>query len=129
MRGAPSPKKILEWFDPRSRSAGGWGFILNRITGLGLVLYLSMHLIVLFQLTRGADAYNGFVTMMKNPVFIFGELLVVAAGIMHGINGIRIGLTSFGIGGRYQFAMLLFVAAISGVLILFFAFHMLGGAF
>jgi succinate dehydrogenase / fumarate reductase cytochrome b subunit len=129
MRGAPSPKKFLEWFDPRGRSAGGWGFILNRVTGLGLVLYLCMHLIVLFQLTQGAKAYDGFVTMMKNPFFILGELLVVAAGIMHGINGIRIGLTSFGIGGRYQFAMLLIVAAISGALILFFAFHMLGGAF
>jgi len=128
MRGAPSPKKILEWFDPRGRSAGGWGFILNRITGLGLVLYLCMHLIVLFQLTQGAEAYDGFVTMMKNPLFILGELLVVAAGIMHGINGIRIGLTSFGVGGRYQFAMLLVAAAISGALILFFAFHMLGGA-
>ena len=128
MKGSPSPKKILEWFDPRGRSAGGWGFILNRITGLGLVLYLSMHLIVLFQLTRGAEAYDGFVTMMKNPVFIIGELLVIAAGIMHGINGIRIGLTSFGIGGRHQFAMLLVVAGLSGALILFFAIRMLGGA-
>jgi succinate dehydrogenase / fumarate reductase cytochrome b subunit len=128
MKGSPSPKKLLEWFDPRGRSAGGWGFILNRITGLGLILYLSMHLIVLFQLTRGAEAYDGFVTMMKNPVFIMGELLVVAAGIMHGINGIRIGLTSFGIGGRHQFAMLLVVAGLSGALILFFAVRMLGGA-
>lgn len=128
MKGSPSPKKFLEWFDPRGRSAGGWGFILNRITGLGLVLYLSMHLIVLFQLTRGAEAYDGFVTLMKNPVFIIGELMVVSAGIMHGINGIRIGLTSFGIGGRHQFAMLLVVAGLSGVLILFFAIRMLGGA-
>ncbi|BCY18467.1 MAG: hypothetical protein GYA12_08680 [Chloroflexi bacterium] len=127
MKGSPSPKKILEWFDPRGRSAGGWGFILNRITGLGLILYLSMHLIVLFQLTQGAQAYDSFITMMKNPVFIFGELLVVSAGIIHGINGIRIGLTSFGIGGRHQFAMLLIVAGLSGVLILFFAVRMFGG--
>lgn len=128
MKGSPSPKRLIEWFDPRGRSAGGWGFILNRITGLGLILYLCMHLVVLFQLTRGAEAYNGFITMMKNPVFILGELLVVAAGIMHGINGIRIGLTSFGIGGRHQFAMLLIVAGLSGALILFFAVRMLGGA-
>jgi succinate dehydrogenase / fumarate reductase cytochrome b subunit len=128
MKGSPSPKKLLEWFDPRGRSSGGWGFILNRITGLGLILYLCMHLVVLFQLTRGAEAYDGFVKMMKNPVFILGELLVVAAGIMHGINGIRIGLTSFGIGGRHQFAMLLAVVGLSGLLILFFAVRMLGGA-
>jgi succinate dehydrogenase / fumarate reductase cytochrome b subunit len=28
-------------------------------------------------------------------VFIFGELLVVIAGIYHGLNGIRIGITTF----------------------------------
>ncbi|HEX7556027.1 MAG TPA: hypothetical protein VF338_05335 [Leptolinea sp.] len=128
MKGTPSPNKFLQWFDPRGRSAGGWGFIINRITGLGLILYLSMHLIVLFQLTQGPAAYDGFVTMMKNPVFILGELLVVADGILHGINGIRIGLTSFGIAARYQFVMLIFVTVISVGGILFFAIRMLGGA-
>jgi succinate dehydrogenase / fumarate reductase, cytochrome b subunit len=127
VKGAPSPNKFLQWFDPRGRSAGGWGFIINRITGLGLILYLSMHLIVLFQLTQGQAAYDGFVTMMKNPVFILGELLVVAAGILHGINGIRIGLTSFGIAVRYQFIMLIIVTVISAGGILFFAVRMLGG--
>jgi len=128
VKGTPSPNKFLQWFDPRGRSAGGWGFIINRITGLGLILYLSMHLIVLFQLTQGPTAYDGFVTMMKNPVFILGELLVVAAGILHGINGIRIGLTSFGIAARYQFVMLIFVMVVSVGGILFFAIRMLGGA-
>lgn len=118
----------MHWFDPRGRAAGSWGFILNRITGLGLMLYLTLHLVVLFQLTRGAEAYDGFVTLMKNPVFILGELLVIAAGIMHGLNGIRIGLTSFGIAGRYQFAMLLIVAVLSIVGIAFFGVRMLGGA-
>ncbi len=128
MRGTPSPRKFMHWFDPRGRAAGSWGFILNRITGLGLMLYLTLHLVVLFQLTRGAEAYDGFVTLMKNPVFILGELLVIAAGIMHGLNGIRIGLTSFGIAGRYQFAMLLIVAVLSIVGIAFFGVRMLGGA-
>jgi succinate dehydrogenase / fumarate reductase, cytochrome b subunit len=128
VKGTPSPNKFLQWFDPRGRSAGGWGFIINRITGLGLILYLSMHLIVLFQLTQGPAAYDGFVTMMKNPVFIIGELLVVAAGILHGINGIRIGLTSFGIAARYQFVMLIAVTVVSVGGILFFAIRMLGGA-
>jgi len=128
VKGTPSPNKFLQWFDPRGRSAGGWGFIINRITGLGLILYLTMHLLVLFQLTQGPAAYDGFVTMMKNPVFILGELLVVAAGILHGINGIRIGLTSFGIAVRYQFMMLIIVAVVSVGGILFFAVRMLGGA-
>ena len=82
---------------------------------------------VLYQLTRGADAYDSFVTLMKNPVFMVGELLVIAAGIMHGINGIRLGLTSFGIGVRYQVAMLMVVGLLSLAGIIYFGFHMFGG--
>ena len=38
----------------------------------------------------------------KNPIFKIGEMLVIAAGIIHGLNGIRIALNSFGIGARFQ---------------------------
>lgn len=127
MNGSPSPKKIWQWFDPRGRKAGSWGFMLNRITGLGLLLYFVIHMAVLYQLTRGADAYDSFVTLMKNPFFLIGELLVIAAGIMHGINGIRLGLTSFGIGVRYQLVMLIVVGGISLIGVAYFAFHMFGG--
>jgi len=127
LNGSPSPKNIWQWFDPRGRKAGSWGFMLNRITGLGLLLYFVIHMGVLYQLTRGADAYDSFVTLMKNPVFMVGELLVIAAGIMHGINGIRLGLTSFGIGVRYQVAMLMVVGLLSLAGIIYFGFHMFGG--
>jgi succinate dehydrogenase / fumarate reductase, cytochrome b subunit len=127
MKGSPSPNKLLQWFDPRGRTAGSWGFMLNRITGLGLLLYFTLHMVALRQLTQGADAYDGFIKLMKNPVFTLGELLVIAAGIMHGINGIRIGLTSFGIGVRYQLAMLIVAGFLSFSGIAFFAVRMLGG--
>lgn len=127
MRGRPSPKNVLQWFNPSNRSVGGLGFIINRITGLGLSLYLVLHLIMLGQLAQGQQAYDDFISMMKNPVFIIGELLVIAAGILHGINGIRIGLTSFGVGARYQRVMLILGGLISVVGIIFFGIRMLGG--
>lgn len=127
MRGRPSSKNLLQWFNPTNRSVGGLGFILNRITGLGLSLYLVLHLIMLSQLTQGQQAYDGFISMMKNPVFIIGELLVIAAGFLHGINGLRIGLTSFGVGARYQRVMLIVGGLISVVGIIFFGVRMLGG--
>jgi succinate dehydrogenase / fumarate reductase cytochrome b subunit len=92
----PKPSNWIKWFDPRGRDVGTWAFVLNRITALGLVVYLFMHLIVLGQLAQGPEAYDGFLELIKNPVFIFGELLVVIAGIYHGLNGIRIGITTFG---------------------------------
>jgi succinate dehydrogenase / fumarate reductase, cytochrome b subunit len=128
MKGKPSSKNIFRWFDPRGRSVSSWGFIINRVTALGLSLYLILHLIMLGQLMQGQKAYDSFIALVKNPVFTGGELLVIAAGILHGINGIRIGLTSFGIAVRYQKIMLLVGAFISAAGILFFGIRMLGGA-
>jgi succinate dehydrogenase cytochrome b subunit len=92
----------LKWFDPRARQVGTWAFSLNRLTALGLTLYLYMHLVVLSQLAQGPQAYDGFLATIKSPLFIFGEFLVVAAGIIHGLNGLRIALNSFGFAVPYQ---------------------------
>lgn len=101
-RNQPSPRRFWMWFNPVGRETGGWAFILNRVTALGLTFYLYLHLLVLSQLAVGPQAYDNFVTLMSNPIIIIGELLVVAAGIIHGLNGIRIVLTTFGIGVTRQ---------------------------
>lgn len=123
----PSPDRAWKWFNPFGRQTGGWAFILNRVTALGLTLYLYLHLVVLYQLSLGPEAYDGFLEMIHNPVFIFSELLVVAAGVIHGLNGIRIGLTSFGIGVSMQKQMFYAFMAVSVVVTLVFAIRMFGG--
>lgn len=109
----------IKWFDVRSRDVGMWAFALNRITAIGLVVYLFLHLVVLSTLARGPEAYENFLALIKSPVFVFGEWLVVVAGLYHGLNGIRIGLTSFGIAVPYhkQIFYVLLVLAILGSLI------------
>ncbi len=100
------------------------GFILNRVTALGLTLYLFLHLGVLSQLAQGPQAYDGFIALAHSPIFIFGEALVVAAGFIHGLNGIRIALNSFGIGARYQKTILVLVLVIAMACSLVFAVKM-----
>jgi succinate dehydrogenase / fumarate reductase, cytochrome b subunit len=119
--------RVEKWFDPRGRSIDMIGFILNRITALGLTLYLFLHLLMLGNLVRGAEAYNSFITLMKNPIFISGEVLVIAAGFIHGLNGIRVALNSLGIGVRYQRVMLMIILVIALMGSLYFAIHMLQG--
>jgi len=97
-----TPSNWIKWFDVRHRETGDWAFVLHRLTALGLVLYLSMHLIVLGTLTQGPEAFNSFIELAHNPLFIFGEWLVVAAALYHGLNGLRVGLTSFGVAVPYQ---------------------------
>jgi succinate dehydrogenase / fumarate reductase cytochrome b subunit len=123
-RNLPSPRNLLQWFNPLGRALSFSGFSLNRITALGLTLYLYLHLIVLGQLARGPNAYENFLKLIHSPVFVFGEWLVVAAGLIHGLNGIRITLTSLGvvIPQQKQLFVVLMVIAVIGSLI--FAFRM-----
>ena len=124
MPNQPEANNWPRWFDPRSRSLGTFGFILNRVTALGLTLYLLMHLVALGQLAKGADAYDGFIALVKNPLFKLGELLVIAAGVIHGLNGIRIAVNSFGIGVRRQRSTFIALMAVSVLVIAFFAYKM-----
>lgn len=105
-------KEVVQWFDPRKNQAGDWAFILNRITAIGLTFYLFLHLIILGKLAQGPEGYDSFIASIKNPLFVTGELLVVAAGFIHGFNGIRVILNSFGIGVPRQKALFyVFLAA------------------
>jgi succinate dehydrogenase / fumarate reductase, cytochrome b subunit len=116
--------RAIKWFDPRWRSISTWGFIVNRITALGLTLYLFLHLIMLGNLAKGAEAYDGFIHLVHNPIFIFGEVLVVSAGLIHALNGIRIGLNSFGIANKYQKELFYGLTIIAILGSLYFAYRM-----
>lgn len=98
----PSSHILMKWFDPRGREPGSWAFLLNRITGLALTFYLMLHLIVLNKLTQGPQAYDEFLTLTNLPLIKLGETVLIAAVILHGLNGLRLTLLALGIGLRYQ---------------------------
>ncbi len=124
MENQPAANKFIRWFDPRNRQVGSWAFILNRITAIGLTIYLFLHLIVLSSLARGPEAYDSFIDLATSPLFKFGELFVIAGGIIHGLNGIRVGITSFGIGIRKQKEMFYVIMVISVIGTAIFAIKM-----
>ena len=128
MNNRSAPVHFWRWFDPRHHQPGTWAFILNRVTALGLTLYLALHLVALSQLAMGPQAYDSFIVLAKTPIIKVGEMLVVAAGIIHGLNGIRIALSSFGIGVRIQKQLFAGLMAVAVIGILFFAYSMFIGA-
>lgn len=127
MNNQPTATNFWRWFDPRGRQLGTWAFILNRITAIGLTLYLALHLVMLGKLAQGPEAYDSFIKLAKTPVIKFGELLVIAAGLIHGLNGIRIALNSFGIGVRYQRQIFLVLMVMAGIGIVVFGYSMFIG--
>lgn len=120
----PSYRRFWSWFIPIRRDIGSWAFALNRITAIGLTIYLFLHLGVLSLLAQGPGAYDKFLVLTENPFIKLGEWLVVAAAILHGLNGIRIVLTSFGVGVTRQKQLFYGLMALAALIILFFTIRM-----
>ncbi len=112
----PENKKIrfLRWFDFRSWRLGMLAYILNRVTAIGLVVYLYLHLFVLSKLIGGAAQWDSFIALARSPLFLALDVILLAGILIHGLNGLRVALTGFGFGVRAQkplFVALMLVGA------------------
>ncbi len=100
----------MKQIQPRQNylGAGGWVwagkyklerylYLLHRITGLGILLFLLIHLSIttIFRI-QGQDVWEATIALLRNPWFRFGEYLVVIAFIYHGLNGLRLILQELG---------------------------------
>ncbi len=107
------------WLDARRRDLGMWAFALNRATGVLLVLYLFLHLIVLSQLAMGPAGYDRFISLMKSPLFLAFDVGLIAVLLFHGLNGLRVTLVMLGIGVNQHRAMFWVVMAVSLLALLY----------
>jgi len=92
------PKRPLSaWFDVRGHKTGSWAFALNRLTGIGLALYLFIHLAVLSTLLQGEAAWDDFIAMAKTPFFLALDVILLIGLVFHGLNGVRVALVGTGV--------------------------------
>jgi succinate dehydrogenase / fumarate reductase cytochrome b subunit len=77
------------------RTVGFWSWILRRVTGVAVALYLLLHIWVIHSLTAGATTYNEVMAFLAAPLFRLGEIALLGAVIYHGLDGIRVLLTDF----------------------------------
>ena len=117
-------RNVFHWFDVRGRQVGSWAFILNRLTALALTFYLGLHLVVLNKLTQGAQAYDDFVIFAQLPLIKVGEVLLIAAVVLHGLNGLRLTLLAFGIGLRQQKILFVLLAIVTVLVTMLFTARM-----
>ena len=83
-----------EYFTYRGK-AGQWSWILHRLTGLGVFVFLLLHIIDTSMIGWGPDAYNAMVALYRTPVFRIGEVLLAGAVLYHALNGLRISIMDF----------------------------------
>jgi succinate dehydrogenase / fumarate reductase cytochrome b subunit len=123
LRKAPGP---TAWLDVRRGALGHWAFSLNRVTGLGLVFYLYLHLAVLSMLLRGEDAWNGFLRLATTPVFLGLDVLLIFGLLFHGLNGLRVALVGTGLAADRQRALFWSLMAVAAILLVAAALRLLG---
>ncbi len=92
MRAARSGVK--RWFGYRHLSLAA--FMMQRITGIGLVIFFILHVFDVGNITGGSVAWANFLRLAETPLGGIALILVLASIGFHFMNGIRLMLGKFG---------------------------------
>lgn len=76
-------------------SIGQWSWVLHRLTGLGVVLFLTLHVVDTSWSVFYPHLYVEAIASYQSPLFTLGEFGLVFAVVYHAINGLRISITDF----------------------------------
>lgn len=97
-RGYPNRLGVKGW-----AVGGRWGperylYTLHRVTGLGLLFYFLLHIVVTSSRALGEEAWVQAMESVAGPLFVLGEYAVFVAFAFHAVNGVRLVLVELGIG-------------------------------
>jgi fumarate reductase subunit D len=67
-----------------------WAFVVHRISGIALALFLPAHFLALGTAIRGEAALDGFLRWTEQPLVIAGEWGLVVLLAAHLSGGLRI---------------------------------------
>jgi succinate dehydrogenase / fumarate reductase cytochrome b subunit len=73
-------------------------YALHRVTGLGLVAYFLLHIVVTSSRAFGLESWQRAMAAVTGPLFTLGEYAVFVAFAFHAVNGIRLVLIELGFG-------------------------------
>ena len=75
--------------------SGMWSWLLHRIAGLGILLFLLVHIVDISLLNFGPNVYNEGIALFGVGVVRVITLALVAGLFFHSFNGVRIILIDF----------------------------------
>lgn len=65
-------------------------FMLHRVTGLGTLLFLTIHIVETASAYYYPPLYEEAMLLYRLPIFMVGEIFLVFSVVYHGVNGLRI---------------------------------------
>ena len=71
---------------------GQWSWVLHRLTGVGVALFLALHVVDTSWAVFYPDLYVKAIAAYQSPIFTVGEFGLVFAVVYHAFNGIRIAI-------------------------------------
>lgn len=89
---------------PLHYRTGMWAWVLQRITGVAITVYLFVHIwVISFSATSdGGMDFDRVLARLQEPFFIVLDIALLAAVAYHALNGIRILIFDLGEGIRVQ---------------------------
>ena len=74
---------------------GQWSWALHRMTGMGVLLFLCLHILDTALIVLGPEHYNRIIQVYRLPFLRVGEIALFASVLFHALNGLRIILIDF----------------------------------
>ena len=71
---------------------GQLSFVLHRLTGLGILLFLVIHVVDTSTVFFFPSLYADAIAVYRSVPFMVGEIFLVFSVIYHGVNGTRIAI-------------------------------------
>jgi succinate dehydrogenase / fumarate reductase cytochrome b subunit len=71
---------------------GQWSWVLHRVSGLGTLLFLTIHILDTATVYFVPQLYSHAIDLYRHWLFGIGEIILVACVIYHGLNGLRMTL-------------------------------------
>lgn len=72
------------------KGKGYHAFILHRISGLGTIAFLTLHITTTATVFFAPQWYDVLVEIFRNPIIMIAEIILAFFVIYHGVNGLRI---------------------------------------
>ncbi len=69
---------------------GHISYLLHRLTGLGTLLFLIIHILDTSTVYFFPHLYEEAIAIYQSTPFLLGEIVLVFSVIFHGVNGLRI---------------------------------------
>jgi succinate dehydrogenase / fumarate reductase cytochrome b subunit len=69
---------------------GHFSFLLHRLTGLGTLLFLTIHILDTATVYFFPHLYEEAIALYRTTPLMLGEIALVFSVVFHGVNGIRI---------------------------------------